>query len=610
MAVSTAWEVQALHRLCELMTRASGEERLEDLFRLIVDDAADVVGFQVAALSVVQANGDLRVVAVAGHPDAEAKLVGRVTPRTSVEAEFAAAERWGNLRFVPHERLPESSAPGWVVSDWRQGTSNVGAAEEWHPLDTLLAPFHSPTGQLLGMLSVDLPLTGRRPTELERGLLEVFASQAGVAINHAQQRDALAERMRLSEAVQEVARISGGVLDAAPLVEAVVDPIAAGLRCSALWVRVLPGHTAPGDGFAATRSSQPAPAASSGLVAVARRLAEWAWQRKTTVLLAPAIPRPDHVLSEDEVRQLMDFIACTGSHSLVLTPIGAGTECLGYLIGTRADEHPTWTEAEIGAAVEIGRDLGRAVLNARLFALERQLVADLQRADRDKTNLFATVSHELKNPLASIVGHLELIATEPDADNAWSLQVMERNTARLQALVDDLLTLARVSDPDRQLVSAPVRLSDLADEVVDMFAPQAVKQNVTLEVDCQEDAVVNGNREELSRLLSNLVSNAVKYSPHGGTVCVRARVDDGDVVVECSDQGLGISAADQSQLFNEFFRSTNPEALRIPGTGLGLSIAARIAARHRGRIGVQSSPGAGTTFSVTLPRHRGGGWEA
>jgi signal transduction histidine kinase len=110
-----------------------------------------------------------------------------------------------------------------------------------------------------------------------------------------------------------------------------------------------------------------------------------------------------------------------------------------------------------------------------------------------------------------------------------------------------------------------------------------------------------GEGAELDRLVGNLLGNAIKFSPSGGTVVLSVEEVGGDVVLRCSDEGIGISPEDQAQLFTEFFRSTNPAALDIPGTGLGLTIVKRIVERHRGSITLESTLGRGTTFTVTLP---------
>ena len=120
-----------------------------------------------------------------------------------------------------------------------------------------------------------------------------------------------------------------------------------------------------------------------------------------------------------------------------------------------------------------------------------------------------------------------------------------------------------------------------------------------------EELVVPGDPDELDRLLTNLVSNAVKYTDAGGSILVAAERSGSDVVLRVADTGLGISEEDQIGLFSPFYRTTNPEALGQPGTGLGLSIVATIAARHHGRVEVSSRLGEGTTFSVILPAASG-----
>lgn len=609
--VLTSTGIQALRGLSELMNRASGQESLQEVLDLIVEGAADVVGFRVAAISLVQPDGDLEVVAVAGDPGARLELIGRRTPRGLVEAEFEIAEQWGTLRFVPADRLPPTSQPGWVAEGWND--SATGEPDSWDPLDTLLAPFYDVAGTWLGMITVDLPLSGKRPDEVQQGLLEVFANQAGIAINGARQRLALAEQVRLAAAVHTVARISQEILDPARAVEAVVEPVLEGLKGSAIWVRTFGREDDPADGGVVAHSGRGAATAPAEVVNLVRRVAQQCWRRRTAALVRAGSTHPQGLLTDAEVGTMLAFTAPFGGGAWMLVPIGAASECLGHLVITRSAQEPTWSDTEAASALEMGRDIGRAIVNARLLELERRLVGQLRQADRAKTSLFATVSHELKNPLTSIVGHLELLRDAPTTGDAksdddqqtdadWSLGVMERNTHRLQALVDDLLTLSKVSDPDRPLLSSDVDLARLAQDAMDMFRPTAEQRGIQLSSDLAEGvAVVAGNVDELARVVDNLVSNAVKFSPDQGIVRLSTRRDGDTIVLLCADDGLGISAQDQESLFTEFFRSTNPAALQVPGTGLGLSIVARIVARHGGSISVQSELGSGTIFEVALP---------
>jgi signal transduction histidine kinase len=589
------WEIAALRSIGVIMSQAATAADDRMLFDRIVESAAEVAAFQVAALSLVRPDGDLEAVAVGGDARARDAVLGRVTPRHVVDAEFAAAEQWGALRFVPHDRLPGSSPDGWSDPTWSGAGSDVDA---WHPNDTLFAPFFTASGQLAGTLNVDLPLDGKRPGPLPRVVLEVFAGQAGVVLAAAQERTRLAERVRLTEAVQAVARVSNEVLEPEVVVAAVAEPVAKGLGCSQLWIRTF-GDDVRDDHFATY--PHPATPTPPVLVDLVRRLAQDAWELRRTVTMAPTGANAGDMVTPAEEAAIIDFIGSSASHSLLLVPIGAASQCLGYVVCTRAGSYPTWSDAESAAALEIGRDLGRSVLNSRLFALERKLVSNLRAAERARATLFSTVSHELKNPLASVVGHVEMLQDDPDGDSTWSLGVIDRNVRRLQGLVDDLLDLGRFSDPDRPLVRARVDVNELVRDSLEMFAPEAAKHEVTLEHEQPADVAVVGSSEELSRVVTNLVGNAVKFSRRGGQVTVRVDRKGQQVVLDVTDQGLGISAEDQAQLFTEFFRSTNPDALAVPGTGLGLSIVKHILVRHGGTIDMSSSPAQGTTFTVRLP---------
>jgi signal transduction histidine kinase len=179
---------------------------------------------------------------------------------------------------------------------------------------------------------------------------------------------------------------------------------------------------------------------------------------------------------------------------------------------------------------------------------------------------------------------------------------MSRGATRLGRVVDDLLLLSKVGDPSHAIIPAPVDLVPLVAEVVDLIDVQARQKGIPITTEVSGGwLVAHGDAWEIDRVVTNLLSNAVKYTAPGGSVGVRLWRDDEGVHVTVRDEGLGISAADQERLFDEFFRSTNPEAVREPGTGLGLAIVKRIVDRHDGRISVDSEVGRGSVFTVTLP---------
>jgi signal transduction histidine kinase len=169
-------------------------------------------------------------------------------------------------------------------------------------------------------------------------------------------------------------------------------------------------------------------------------------------------------------------------------------------------------------------------------------------------------------------------------------------------VVDDLLLLARVGDPDNRVDPRPVDLRAIVDDVVDLTAVAAGQRRLTVRVHAPEQPVMAlGDPVELDRLVANLVSNALKYTPEDRNVTVCLAQRGSEVELVCRDEGIGISESDREHLFTEFFRSSDPRAMAQPGTGLGLAIVARIVERHRGRIEVESELGVGSTFKVLVP---------
>lgn len=183
----------AVRRLYEVSARMGAGRSLAETLQAVVDGVVNGLGFGIAVLNLRQPDGKFEVIAVAGSPEAKEALLGTISAADIFDAEFKIADKWGGLRFVPHERLPEGEVVGWVPD---LPVSSDPAA--WHPLDALFAPLHSPDGELVGMLSVDLPEDQRRPGPIHRELLEIFATQAGLAIDKARLTDQLlAEKARL-----------------------------------------------------------------------------------------------------------------------------------------------------------------------------------------------------------------------------------------------------------------------------------------------------------------------------------------------------------------------------------------------------------------------------
>jgi len=237
-----------------------------------------------------------------------------------------------------------------------------------------------------------------------------------------------------------------------------------------------------------------------------------------------------------------------------------------------------------------------------------QLAAQNERLlelDQLKDEFVATASHELRTPLTSLSGYLEMSldpAEGPLSPTREShLRIVQRNANRLTALVDQLLFLARADSHPLELDRHPVDLEGILNEAVETARPAASTKNISLVVTGDPLPAVAADRPQLLRVVDNLVANAVKFTPDGGTVRLAARHEGDSAVLEVTDTGLGIPHAEQSDLFNRFFRGTNAIEKAIPGSGLGLAISRVIAEAHAGTIQLDSTPGVGSTFRLVLP---------
>jgi signal transduction histidine kinase len=228
--------------------------------------------------------------------------------------------------------------------------------------------------------------------------------------------------------------------------------------------------------------------------------------------------------------------------------------------------------------------------------------AQLVEIDRLKDEFVSSISHELRTPLTSIAGYVELLQEEEEnPEKLGHLAIVGRNSERLLALVTDLLFAARLQYGRLELERSPVDLRRLVEQCVDSARPRARAASVRLDVEVEEVPEIAGEPAKLAQLLDNLVSNAIKFTPRDGHVSVRLSAHTDLIRIEVSDTGIGIADRERERLFERFFRAQSALERQIQGTGLGLYISKAIVDAHDGRIGVDSTPGEGTTFIVELP---------
>ncbi|MDQ0212632.1 sensor histidine kinase [Arthrobacter bambusae] len=228
-------------------------------------------------------------------------------------------------------------------------------------------------------------------------------------------------------------------------------------------------------------------------------------------------------------------------------------------------------------------------------------VTDVLDALTAKDELVANVSHEFGSPLTSILGNLDLAlrgAEELQPGTRRCLEIAERNAGRLRALVQDLLLSAAAVE---NVHLRPTDLAGLVENSLVSAQAQASAAHVGLVADVPAPLWADADPLRLGQALDNLVSNAIKYSPGGGLVSIRAARKNGWVQLEVQDTGLGMTADETSRIFTRFFRTSAAREAAIPGVGLGLSITKSIVEGHGGNITCHSLPGRGSTFTVALP---------
>jgi signal transduction histidine kinase len=261
----------------------------------------------------------------------------------------------------------------------------------------------------------------------------------------------------------------------------------------------------------------------------------------------------------------------------------------------------TWTVVAAGATISV---LVVLRLVGILRALERSR-AQLIEADRLKDEFVALISHDLRTPLTSIMGYVELALDddgEPalDAERRSYLEVVSRSSYRLLRLVDDLLFVARLQSGRLDLTPTLLDLGEIARQAASEAQRQAAAKGIELVFDTEGSVEIDADRGRMFQLLDNLVSNALKFTPQGGRVEVHVERN-GAAVLEVRDTGVGLSPDEAARVFERFFRADNAVEGQVPGTGLGLFIAQAIAEAHGGTISARSREGGGAVFRIELP---------
>ena len=301
----------------------------------------------------------------------------------------------------------------------------------------------------------------------------------------------------------------------------------------------------------------------------------------------------DESIANETLEQMIDQALQASPEELV----EVGEE---FQVGEGVDERTLWGRS-VPFRDRAGRNLGVVTVVHD--------VTDARRRDQLKSEFVSMVAHEIRSPMNTVLTQLKVLLDGLAGDlTEKQAEILSRTSERITALVNlsnELLDLARIESGLITHEKEMVNLKEIITLQANFHGNRAQEKGIELNLEpLPELPPLLANRQNLDEVISNLIDNAIKYTPEGGRVTISAEADDGTVRIKVSDTGFGISVEDQQRIFDRFYRVKNSKTRRITGTGLGLPIVKRIVEAHHGWIDVISSPDEGSTFQVSLPIHQ------
>ncbi|NDJ77135.1 MAG: GAF domain-containing protein [Chloroflexi bacterium] len=318
--------------------------------------------------------------------------------------------------------------------------------------------------------------------------------------------------------------------------------------------------------------------------------------RQTTEKQQSQVLRAIDLEAGNPIRQIMEE---RHLQAAIMTPMVAQGELLGVAVVIEGRHDRVFTTSEVFKAETLASQASVALRQSMLYSEVLEL-------EKIKSEMIRMASHDLRNPLNNIMGYIELLAMNLESmgvnpDQAQYIENLRRGTKSMQSLIDDLLTLER-AESQRQSEWQTFDLGGLVVEVIEAVNTDVELKHHTLTLQREEGVpTVFGSVTQLRQAITNLIGNAVKYTPDEGQIEVRFGYHNDRLQFSVEDNGYGISPERQARLFERFYRAQEPGTDMIPGTGLGLSLVKTVVERHGGQVWFESEPGAGSTFGFWLP---------
>ncbi|MFZ5916773.1 MAG: GAF domain-containing protein [Chloroflexota bacterium] len=523
----------------------------------------------------------------------EGRLVFRVTlsPKAELIKSHTLAVGQGIAGWVAQNGLPllvpnARSDPRWYP--------DIDASTAFETRSILCVPMKA-KDEVVGVIELINPLDGREFTQDDLGLMEAIATSAVIAIKNARLHQQTQHRLEEVSTLYTLANQMTSSLDVPVVLDAIVNILKRVLNCRGCCIFLLNPKTQmleiKASAGMALRESQ------ALRIAIGEGVIGRVVQSATPINLPDRRQEPHMKHFDPQVRSLLVVPLITkdrviGTLSVDDLKVGAFGEDVGRLLIIAAAQ----------AAAHIENAQLYEGLKERAKKLE-EAYADLQEADRKKDEFVQNVSHELRHPLSFVKAYVELFldgTLGPITDSQReSLEIVVQRTDAITNLVNDILTLQQL---DREhMTMKPTKIEHLVRSAVKTVEPTAAQMGLALRVVVEGSLpIVSVDPGRINQVMNNLLGNAVKFSPNGGTITVRVRQVADAVQVEVADEGIGIPASKLDKIFERFYQVDGSSRRRFPGTGLGLAIAKRIVEAHNGHIWVESQESQGSTFFFTL----------
>jgi len=567
-----------LATLMDVSAAISSTLDLDDALQRVMDRAVQILNAEAGSLLLMDRLGRELIFEVVLGPTGEDLQGARIPVGQGIVGSVAQTGEPLIINDV-------ASDPRWEVS--------FDEATEFQTRDILCVPMIT-HDQVVGVIEVINKQDGTTFTEEERNLLLSFGAQAAIAIENAQTFTrvdrALAERVQELQALQMFDQQLQTSLQLKRVLDITLTHAMDSLGVSMGVIAIIREKGEPGLYMLAQHGMpmemsryriDPWPL-SKGIIGRVARSGELAWVNDIT-------REPDYVPKNHRTR------------SMLVVPILREDRVIG-IIDLESTDPDYFTSDDVSFVRSLLSHAAIAIENAYLFDQVRE-------ANEAKSEFMSTASHELKIPMTSIKGYAKLLQMGAGGSLTQQqtefLGVITNNVDRMSQLVNDLLDVSRIEAGRIRLEIRDVQMKDVIHEVLESVHTQIEHKQLGLTTKLADDLPeLRADYNRMVQIVTNLVSNAYKYTPQGGEITVSAHPYNGDIqgiAVSVTDTGYGISEEDQAYLFTTFFRSGDENIRNEPGTGLGLAITKRMIESHGGELSVESQLGQGSTFTFTVP---------